>query len=233
MKYVHVVLIEEDIAKLDKAIRLSGKLYSIDRIVIITSKDMKSQVKDGMKEIKQKWNDVELKDASTKGFDLCTLEICDIINKIVSSENWKDKEIVINISYANPLFATAGLFCASILKTKIISIVNGEPEEIFPVPYNELISIRYAILKMIPETKIETQDHLMKNINDAIKDGSFPELGLKKLSPTNISHHLKNLDAAEYIIRVNTGRKKEIIITNLGRLMKISYEILKVKEQNS
>lgn len=233
MKYVHVILIDEDIAKLDKAIRISGKMYSIDRIVIITSKEMKSQVKDGMKEIKQKWNDVELKDASSKGFDLCTLEICDIINKIISSENWNDKEIVINISYANPLFATAGLFCASILKTKIISYVNGEPEEIFPVPYNELISIRYAILKMIPEIKVETQDRLMKNINDAIKDGSFPELGLKKLTPTNISHHLKNLDAAEYIIRVNTGRKKEIIITNLGRLMKISYEILKAKEQNS
>lgn len=232
MKYVHVILIDGDIAKLDKAIRISGKLYSIDRIVIINSKEMRSQVKDKIKEIKQKWNDVELKDASTKGFDICTLDICDIINKIISSENWKDKEIVINISYANPLFATAGLFCASILKTKIISFVNGEPEEIFPVPYNELISIRYAILKMIPEIKIETQEQLMKDINDAIKKGSFPDLGLKELSPTNISHHLKFLDTAEYIVRAKTGRKKEIVITNLGRLMKISYEILKAKEQN-
>ena len=110
MKYVHVILIDGDIAKLDKAIRISGKLYSIDRIVIITSKEMRSQVKDKIKEIKQKWNDVELKDASTKGFDICTLDICDIINKIISSENWKGKEIVINISYANSLFATAGLF---------------------------------------------------------------------------------------------------------------------------
>ena len=86
---------------------------------------------------------------------------------------------------------------------------------------------------MITEIKIETQEQLKKEINNEIKKGSFPDLGLKKLSPTNISHHLKNLDAAEYIIRVDSGRKKEIIITNLGRLMKISYEILKAKEQNS
>ena len=231
MKYTHVILIDGNTANLDKSIRISGKMYSIDRIEVVAPKNRRSLFTEKIKEIKQKWKDVELKDASTEGFDLCALDICDRINEIVSNQNWKDKEIVINIAYANPIFTTAGLFCASILKTKIISIADDEPEDIFPVPYDELISIRYAILKNIPETKVGTQELLMKAVNDEIEDGSYPELGLKALSPTNLSHHLKYLDNAEYIVRVSTGRKKEIIITNLGRLMKISYEILKVKEQ--
>ena len=71
----------------------------------------------------------------------------------------------------------------------------------------------------------------MKAVNDALKDGSYPEIGLNHLSPTNLSHHLKYLDTEEYIIRVTSGRKKEIVLTNLGRLIKISYEILKMKKQ--
>jgi len=230
MKNVHLILSGNNTSKLDESIRFSRKMYSIDRLIVVVPEHQSSIFKDKIRDIKQKWKDVDLKEISLDGIELCALDLCDIIYEILLGDN-KDKDVIINISHSDPIFAIAGFFCASILKTKIISEINGEPEDISRVPYEELIPIRYAILSKIPEIGIGNQELLMNAVNDAFKDGSYPEIGLKHLSPTNLSHHLKYLDNEEYIIRVTSGRKKEIVITNLGRLMKISYEILKLKKQ--
>ena len=230
MKNVHLILSGNNTSKLDESIRISRKMYSIDRLIVVVPEHQSSIFKDKIRDIKQKWKDVDLKEISLDGIELCALDLCDIIYEILLGDN-KDKDVIINISHSDPIFAIAGFFCASILKTKIISEINGEPEDISRVPYEELIPIRYAILSKIPEIGIGNQELLMNAVNDAFKDGSYPEIGLKHLSPTNLSHHLKYLDNEEYIIRVTSGRKKEIVITNLGRLMKISYEILKLKKQ--
>ena len=230
MKNIHLILSGKNTSKSDDSIRISRKMYSIDRLIVVVPEHQASVFKETVRDIKQKWKDVDLKEVSADDIELCALDLCDIIYKILTGDH-KDKDIIINISHANPTFALAGFFCACILKTKIISEINGEPEDISLVPYEELIPIRYAILSQIPETSVGDQESLMKAVNDAFEKGSYPEIGLEKLSPTNISHHLKYLDKKEYVIRKTSGRKKEIIITNLGRLMKISYEILKLKKQ--
>jgi hypothetical protein len=230
MKNVHLILSGNNTSKLDESIRFSRKMYSIDRLIVVIPEHQTSIFKDKIRDIKQKWKDVDLKEVSLDGIELCALDLCDIIYEILLGDN-KDKDVIINISHSDPTFAIAGFFCACILKIKIISEINGEPEDISRVPYEELIPIRYAILSKIPEIGIGNQELLMNAVNDAFKDGSYPEIGLKHLSPTNLSHHLKYLDNEEFIIRVTSGRKKEIVITNLGRLMKISYEILKLKKQ--
>ena len=230
MKNVHLILSGDNTSKLDESIRISRKMYSIDRLIVVVPEHQTSRFKDKIRDIEQKWKDVDLKEVSLDGIELCSLDLCDIIYEILIGDN-KNEDVIINISHSDPTSALAGFFCASILKTKIISVINGEPEDLSRVPYEELIPIRYAILSKIPEIGIGNQELLMKTVNEAFKDGSFPEIRLKHLSPTNLSHHLKYLDTEEYIIRVTSGRKKEIVLTNLGRLMKISYEILKLKKQ--
>ena len=230
MKNVHLILSGNNTSKLDESIRISRKMYSIDRLIVVVPEHQTSRFKDKIQVIKEKWKDVNIREVSLDGIELCALDLCDIIYEILIGDN-KDEDVIINISHSDPTFALAGFFCASILKTKIISVINGEPENISRVPYEELIPIRYAILSKIPEVGIGNQELLMKSVNDALEKGSYQEVGLKKLSTTNISHHLKYLDKEEYIIRVTSGRKKEIVLTNLGRLMKISYEILTQKKQ--
>ena len=230
MKNVHLILSGNNTSKLDESIRISRKMYSIDRLIVVVPEHQTSRFKDKIRDIEQKWKDVDLKEVSLDGIELCSLDLCDIIYEILIGDN-KNEDVIINISNSDPTSALAGFFCASILKTKIISVINGEPENISRVPYEELIPIRYAILSKIPEIGIGNQELLMKTVNEAFKDGSYPEIGLKHLTPTNLSHHLKYLDKKEYIIRVTSGRKKEIVLTTLGRLMKISYEILKLKKQ--
>jgi hypothetical protein len=202
-------------------------LYSIDRLIIVFPEGQSSKFKAAIRDIKIKWKDVDIKHASMDDIELCALDLCDCIEEVLIGEHRKDKEVIINISHANPIFAIAGFFGASILKTKIITVVDGEPEAISRVPAQELIPIRYAILAKIPD-RVCNQTSLMETVNDALKDGEFPDVSVTALSPTNMSHHVKSLDTEEYLIRVKTGREKEIIITNLGRLMRKSYEILKI-----
>jgi len=230
MKNVHLILSGNNTSKLDESIRISRKMYSIDRLIVVIPEHQTSTFKEKILDIKQKWKDVDLKEVSLDGTELCALDLCDIIYEILTKDP-KNEDVIINISHSNLTFALAGFFCACILKTKIISLIRGEPEDISRVPYEEMIPIRYAILSKIPEIGIGNQELLMKAVNDEIKNGSYPEIGLKQLSPTNLSHHLKYLDNEEYIIRVTSGRKKEIILTNLGRLMKISFEIVKLKKR--
>ena len=230
MKNIHLILSGNNTSKLDESIRISRKMYSIDRLIVVVPEHQTSRFKDKIRDIEQKWKDVDLKEVSTDGIELCALDLCDIIHEVLIGDN-TGEDVIINISHSDPAVALAGFFCASILKTKIISVIHGEPEDISRVPYEELIPIRYAILSKIPEIGIGNQELLMGAVNDEIEKGSYPEIGLKHLSPTNLSHHLKYLDTEEYIIRVTSGRKKEIVLTNLGRLMKISYEIIKLKKQ--
>lgn len=226
MKFTHIILSGDNPSKLDEAIRTSRKMYNIDKMIIVVPEHKVPKFEEKIKEIKQNWKDVESKPASIEDFELCALDICDIVSDLVVGIKAKDRDIILNIAYANSTLAVAGLFCASILKKKIISEMDGEPAEISRVPFEELIAVRYAILATIPETKVCNQSALGDLMTKVFESGKYRELGLDSLSPTNMSYHLKKLDDDEFIVRVAQGREKEIIITNLGRLMKISFEIL-------
>ena len=227
MKYTHLILSGNNSSKLDESIRISRKLFSIDRLIIVVPEGQSTSFKAAISAIKKRWKDVDIKYASIDDIELCALDLCDCIEEVLIGERRKDKDVIINISHANPTFAIAGYFCASILKLKIITVVDGEPEAISRVPFQELIPIRYAILAKIPD-RVCNQTSLMGTVNTALEKGEFPDVSVTTLSPTNMSHHVKYLDTEEFLIRVKTGREKEIIITNLGRLMRKSYEILKI-----
>ena len=226
MRFTHIVLSGDTPSKLEDAIRISRKMFNIDNLIIVVPEHKVSRFADKIKEVKQTWKDVEIRQASIEDFQLCALDICDIIADLVAGKKAKDRDIILNIAYANSTFAVAGLFCASILKKQIISDVGGEPAEISRVPFEELIPVRYVILATIPDTKVCNQRALAGELTKAFNEGKYRQLGLKSLSPTNMSYHLKKLDDDEFIVRAPQGREKEIIISNLGRLMKMSYEIL-------
>jgi len=160
MRFTHIILSGDNPSKLDDAIRISRKMFNIDNLIIVVPENKDSKFSEKIREIKQTWRDVEVRQASVEGFDLCALDICDIIAALVAGKKGKDRDIILNLAHANSTFAAAGLFCASILKKLIISEVDGEPEEIFRVPFEELIPVRYAILATIPRRKSATREPL-------------------------------------------------------------------------
>lgn len=226
MKFTHIIFAGDNTSKLDETIRTSRKLYNMDNMIIIIPEHIDSKFTEKIKGIKQNWKDVEIGQASIEFFEMCALDICDIISDLLVGKNVNNRDIILNIAYANSTFAVAGLFCASILKKKIISEMNGEPTEISRVPFEELIPVRYVILATIPETRVCNQSTLGDMLTKAFESGKYQQLGLESLSPTNMSYHLKKLDEDGFIVKISQGRENEIIITNLGRLMKISFEIL-------
>ena len=231
MRYTHIILTQDHLANLDKSIRISRILFSIDRIIVVVPDGQMVKYIDKIQEMKKNWKDIELKEISMDGIEICALDLCEIVQDAIVRGDGNKKDIILNISFSNNIFVLAGLFCASILKKKIISVVNGEPEMISRIPCQELPPIRYALLSEIPENGCN-QKFLMDTLNKAIEVGRYQDLGSAKitpLTPTNLSYHIRSLDRDEYIIRETLGREKELMITNLGRLMKMSYAILHMK----
>ena len=226
MRFTHIILSGDNPSKIDDAIRISRKMCNIDSIIIVVPEKKVEKFSDKINEIKKTWRDVDIRQASVEDFELCALDISDIIAGLINKKMTKDRDIVLNIAYANATFAVAGLFCTSILKKQLFSVVNDEPVAIPRVPFEELIPVRYAILATIPETEVCNQKALADILTKAFEEGKYRQLGLESVSPTNMSYHLKKLDDDEYIVRATIGREKEIVITNLGRLMKASFEIL-------
>jgi len=226
MRFTHIILSGDTPSKLDDAIRISRKMCTIDSIIIVVPEEKAEKFTEKVSEIKKTWKDVDIRQASVEDFELCALDICDVIAELAPGKGTKDRDIILNIAYANSTFAVAGLFVSSILKKQLFSVVNDEPAEIPRVPFEELIPVRYAILATIPETEVCNQRSLADLLTKAFEDGKYRQLGLESVSPTNMSYHLKKMDDDAYIVRATTGREKEIVISNLGRLMKASFEIL-------
>jgi hypothetical protein len=227
MRNTHIILASNNPQKLDKAIRVSRKLFTINKIVIVVPEGTKKEYAEKTGEIKKTWDDVDVREASVEDFQLCALDICDIIAELLSKKKEKgnEQDIIINIAFANSTFAGAGLFVASILKKKIISDVNNEPAELSAVPFQELIAAHYAILRTIP-LGVCNQRKLEGLINANENAGLLKKLKLEPFSPTNLSYHLKRLDDMEFIVRVSKGRDKEVVLSNLGWLMRASFEFL-------
>jgi hypothetical protein len=172
MRYTHIILTGDHPANLDKSIRISRILFSIDRIIVVVPEGQMVKYIDKIEEMKKNWKDIELKEISMDCIEICALDLCEIVQDAFVREDGNKKDIILNISFSNNIFALAGLFCASILKKKIISVVNGEPEMISRIPCQELPPIRYALLSEIPENGCN-QKFLMDALNKAIEDRKY------------------------------------------------------------